>query len=376
MYKARIWNTYSILVTVPAWPYSLLNNREGLVGALRLTDFEGKDHIINSLDNAIHYETENQEKFKHILIEFDDNVILSTKEISNDDSILYPQLFAEQYVGGFKHWIVYTVLREDIPPTKKGKVEDNLTVGVLRQQLGKLAFGTSGTSRIGSGDSVQSMQYTTMPTPSRQGPPRTVFPNNPQGRQTYSPYGQQQNPQVFSPSFVSPTFQRQPSPVFQPSPFQGQQHPLHGFQGQNAMASPAVEDKKPSAFLPTPVHNNTTDNFATPPQHASDAGSMHNTNASIRVDNNHTILYERLIALGPASSEVEQSFCQFLHENIEKGFFQQDEYNRFCDFVKDHRSAEKAVNSLLLQYANFIGIAKPTSGESSLTGDSNGHTPS
>ena len=96
VYRARIWSNNSILITFPAWEYSLLHNRDTYAAGLKGT--KAPAGIIDAVDDALHTYHDNlkgnQEsgcdvqragKNKHVLIEFNDNITLSAKVICNHD---------------------------------------------------------------------------------------------------------------------------------------------------------------------------------------------------------------------------------------------------------------------------------------------------
>ena len=52
VYRARIWSNNSILITFPAWEYSLLYNRDTYAAGLKATNAPAG--IIDAVDDALH----------------------------------------------------------------------------------------------------------------------------------------------------------------------------------------------------------------------------------------------------------------------------------------------------------------------------------
>ena len=96
VYRARVWSKNSILITFPAWEYSLLYNRDMYEAGVKTTNTQAG--IIDALDDALHTHHDNlngnqesgcdvqqADKNKHVLLEFDDDTILSSKLIYTHD---------------------------------------------------------------------------------------------------------------------------------------------------------------------------------------------------------------------------------------------------------------------------------------------------
>ena len=148
-YKARLWTDNSILITVPAWPYSLHRNRDALAKNIQKNP-SCMNHIVDSLDNALHQNQDNfgQEVSKSILLKFGSSVKLSTKVLvdTGDELSLQPQSFFEETGQNLvlgqsrKYWCVFSVARLDILPSKKGRVQASTSMSVLQQQLGLIGL--------------------------------------------------------------------------------------------------------------------------------------------------------------------------------------------------------------------------------------------
>ena len=145
VYRARIWSNNSILITIPAWEYSLLHNRDTYEAGLIVTKAPAR--IIDAVDDALHTYHDNlngnQEsgcdvqqvgKNKHVLLEFDDDIALTSKLIythdeQEDETKLPAITFDEEYrcandpgkVNSQSHVIFYVAI--DGKPMKKGKIE-------------------------------------------------------------------------------------------------------------------------------------------------------------------------------------------------------------------------------------------------------------
>lgn len=124
----RVWRDDGILIKVPAFEYSLLNNK---------TEFDadtGVDSgVTDAMDDARHYyETDKaNRRWQHYLLEFPPGVTLSSKEIfedaGDDDELDYEIVNVKVTTAkiGFdiqEHWLHFKVARTDTRITKRGKV--------------------------------------------------------------------------------------------------------------------------------------------------------------------------------------------------------------------------------------------------------------
>ena len=155
VYRARIWSNNSILITFPAWDYSLLHNRDTY--AARLKGVKAPAGIIDAVDDALHTYNVNLKgnhesgrdvqrvgKNKHVLVESNDNITLSAKVICNhdeqeDETKLPAYTFDEEYVcakGNVnRQSVVVFLVAIDGKPMKKGKI-DATRIGSLQMQMG------------------------------------------------------------------------------------------------------------------------------------------------------------------------------------------------------------------------------------------------
>jgi hypothetical protein len=127
-YKARVFSTNQVLLTVPAWPYSPLYNREEIRGNVQ-------DIVTDAMDNARHWFEENKasRKCKHLLLEFPSGHALGGKEIyeeaTDDEELeieLIPVVYSHRKIPNSTntlHYAAWKVYRTDIRPTKQGKVD-------------------------------------------------------------------------------------------------------------------------------------------------------------------------------------------------------------------------------------------------------------
>lgn len=128
MYSARVFTSKSVLIQLPGWMYSPLNDREQfekIVG----------ENVTHSMDDARHayYENKRSREWKHLLLDFPDDHELSSKEIydqSGEDEMLKLEIVPVSYKLFKKkhapvvdtHWACWQVARTDIKSQKRGKV--------------------------------------------------------------------------------------------------------------------------------------------------------------------------------------------------------------------------------------------------------------
>jgi hypothetical protein len=130
-YTARVFTSNSVLIKMPAWPFSPLAERDQYA-----TGFN--ESAVAAIDNAIHDFAANkqQRKFKYILLVFKNvgqkrEILLSSKEINSDsgeDQELEPQMVRLNHrrAGGGTNeegWGVFQVARLDIKPEKRGRLQ-------------------------------------------------------------------------------------------------------------------------------------------------------------------------------------------------------------------------------------------------------------
>jgi hypothetical protein len=135
-YKARVFSMNQVLLSVPAWPYSPLMNRDEIANLV--------DGIVtDGMDDARHAFDDNKEsrRWKYILLDFPPSHSLGSKEIydeaGEDEELkleLIPFVYAHKKIPNAVNTIHYAgwkVCRTDIRPTKRGKVEqkENKSMG-------------------------------------------------------------------------------------------------------------------------------------------------------------------------------------------------------------------------------------------------------
>lgn len=130
-YKARLWSENSVLLSVPAFPYSLLHNREEMSRSGKLPDY-----VVSGMDDGRHVYDERKasRKIKHMLLQFPESTRLTSSDIyeeAGDDEYLKLSIIPVEYthnrvVGtNVQHWAGFTVGRTDVRPKKKGKLEED-----------------------------------------------------------------------------------------------------------------------------------------------------------------------------------------------------------------------------------------------------------
>jgi hypothetical protein len=130
VFMARVWNTNSIIVTMPGWPFSLLHDRDLIAKELPACVRDG-------LDDALHKYTEpdqiHMRESRTFLLQFEDHVELSVKEIFKPPNLCEDTLVPgkaqiavphSRYLNGVntKHFILWCVARldGDFAPNKRG----------------------------------------------------------------------------------------------------------------------------------------------------------------------------------------------------------------------------------------------------------------
>jgi hypothetical protein len=129
-YNARVFTNKSVLIKLPGWLYSPLNDREEF--KQRVTD-----NVTNAMDDCRHayYEDKSRREWKYLLLDFPDDHELSSKEIIDeavDDETLKLEIVPIAYKIFKKkkgppqcltHWACWKVARTDVKSKKRGKVE-------------------------------------------------------------------------------------------------------------------------------------------------------------------------------------------------------------------------------------------------------------
>ncbi len=128
VFMARVWNSNSILVTMPGWPYSLLHDRNAIANELHSCVRDGLDDVLHKYNepDQIHIR-----ESRNFLLQFEDHVELSVKEIftpPNEDTIMPGKaqisVHHNRYLNGVntKHFILWCIARldGDFAPSKRG----------------------------------------------------------------------------------------------------------------------------------------------------------------------------------------------------------------------------------------------------------------
>jgi hypothetical protein len=125
-YTACVCADNQVLITLPAWPYSLLYGRD----AMKL-----KKNLVNAMDEARHDYNDNKKArlLKHLVLNFPAGHILSSKEFFekstqeeklameivsiNEGHTMMPKL------KNTSHYVCWKVARVDLKASKRGRIE-------------------------------------------------------------------------------------------------------------------------------------------------------------------------------------------------------------------------------------------------------------
>ena len=152
-WKARVFSSNSVLLSIQAWNYSHLYDRDEL-------ETNVDENVLEAIDNCHHgLEDESSDvkearKWKHLLLQFGDGVELSAKHIflgAGDDEKLKLELLAVTVTHKKMPTLNYTsmyaawkVARIDMKPNKKGKVEKQEDKSEAARLLEKINGGIAG----------------------------------------------------------------------------------------------------------------------------------------------------------------------------------------------------------------------------------------
>jgi len=152
-WKARMFSSNKVLVSVQAWNCSVLCDRdqfEQRVSSNALESMDAAHHDIVNNEGA----TKEDRKWKHLFLDFDDDVQLSAKAINanagEDEKLelqLIPVTVAHPKNASIKHTSMcagWKVARTDIKARKKGKAEKKETKSDAAKQLDDLLSGVNG----------------------------------------------------------------------------------------------------------------------------------------------------------------------------------------------------------------------------------------
>lgn len=129
MYNARVFTNKLVLLQLPGWLYSPLNDRAELVQHVT-------DNVTNAMNNACHgyFENKSKREWKYLLLDFPDDHKLSSKEINSDAGedkklklevvpITYNIFKKKKSLVCLTHWACWKVSRTDIKSQKHGNVQ-------------------------------------------------------------------------------------------------------------------------------------------------------------------------------------------------------------------------------------------------------------
>jgi hypothetical protein len=146
-FRARIFAESQVLLSMPAFEYTVLKNREALNRKVP------HEYMADAIDHGrIEYEQDiAQRQMKHILLQFPYGHVLSASEIyerAGDDEELelsmVPVKVRHAQMGNeivSKTYAAFTVARTDTAPYKKGRLEARDTESKGAQLLGQIQFG-------------------------------------------------------------------------------------------------------------------------------------------------------------------------------------------------------------------------------------------
>jgi hypothetical protein len=141
-YTARVCADHQVLITLPAWPYSLLYNRDQMSHL--------GNNVLDSMDEARHDYNDNTpaRMLKHIVLEFPTGHVLSSKEIferATEDEKLALEIVPVAYVHPLMptlnntiHYACWKVARVDLKASKRGKIEQKQQLSEAAEQLAAL----------------------------------------------------------------------------------------------------------------------------------------------------------------------------------------------------------------------------------------------
>ena len=127
-WKARIYSSNQVLLTLPAVDYTIFYNRDNVTGKVA-------PNVTHAMDDARHAFEENKASrmYRHLLLEFPSDQVLSAKEIyadAGEDEELELDVVStigvhvsDKAYSMHQLYAAWTVARTDIKANKRGKVE-------------------------------------------------------------------------------------------------------------------------------------------------------------------------------------------------------------------------------------------------------------
>jgi hypothetical protein len=126
-YKGRVFTSNSVLLRVPAFPYSILHNRDEIAANVSATTSDALDDARHSFE-----QDKAGREWKYLVLDFPTNHELSSKVVykeAGDDEELELEIIPIQYSHpnitglGSEHWAAWKVVRTDLKVHKRGKLE-------------------------------------------------------------------------------------------------------------------------------------------------------------------------------------------------------------------------------------------------------------
>jgi hypothetical protein len=145
-YNARVFTSNSLLLKVPAWPYSMLQNREEISAHVSTT-------VTDAIDDARHNFSQDKaaREWKYLVLDFPTDHHLSSKEIydeaGEDEELeleIIPIVYSHPVIegSGTQHWAAWKVVRTDLKVHKRGKIEVKSKKSKAAALLGNLLGGS------------------------------------------------------------------------------------------------------------------------------------------------------------------------------------------------------------------------------------------
>ncbi|CAB9510059.1 unknown protein [Seminavis robusta] len=150
-WKVSVIAKNKLLLSIQAWNYSALHDRDEFKKCVTKNDLEAMDGAMHDLIDEKTCEVYEDRKWKHLILEFEQDVHLSTKEIYDNDvveleplllpiTVKHPKNPKLKYTSMFASW---KVARIDVKARKMGKVGKKEKKSNAARQLEALMNGIS-----------------------------------------------------------------------------------------------------------------------------------------------------------------------------------------------------------------------------------------
>ncbi len=145
-YKARAFPSNSLLIKLPAWPYTILHNRDEIEAHVSTP-------VTDAIDDARHDFSQDKaaREWKYLVLDFPTDHRLSSKEIydeaGEDEELeleIIPVVYSHPKIKGqgTQHWAAWKVVRTDLKVHKRGKIEVKSKKSKAAALLGNLIGGS------------------------------------------------------------------------------------------------------------------------------------------------------------------------------------------------------------------------------------------